>query len=330
MHPRIICLLLLVLLCLNFTDAWADPHKWRVSGTVINRQTDAFGTRSCPKEGLRLRFKSRWSNGQGCAVGFSGECPWGASWGASTTNAQGRFSEDSYRFTNMSRSRDILIQYRDVMNNTWRQLTIINNISGGTPHSSSGHSWSFNLGAIITTRFECPTQMTPGSGDSGSDGGGGPSANTPQVSSICGQMGPGGQMLRPDFVLLSAQVMHRIGQPGAPPERLSWRVVIRNNGQVDYRARGKCRTVVRAVFTIPELSKTRSYEINLPNIARNQAVTLTGSANLGELSDDSSVNYPVSISVDPANKVSETSENNNTLQGCYNLSSETYSNGACP
>ena len=336
--PRFWALIVVSILVLTSGMAWADAGYWRVSGTVINTRNTPFGMQSCPKAGLKLRFKSRWANGQGCAVGFNGECPWGSSWGTDTTDSQGRFSEKSYHFANTSKMRDILIQYRDYQNNSWRTLKVIHSISGATPHTKSGNVSNFNLGTIYTSIWECPSNV----GSSGSGSGSGPGApqtgpkpqppmqNSPQASQVCGRMVPGGGIQRADLTIASADVMHRINQPQAPPERISWQVVIRNNGPAPYYNSGKCRTVVRAVFAIKDMSVDRAYELPIPSLGTGQSVTLTGSGNLGEISDSSSANYPVQFTVDPENNLPEANEGNNGLSGCYNLNSGNFSLGDCP
>ncbi len=317
--------------------AWADAGYWRVSGQVINTRTSPLGTQTCPKAGLSLRVKSRWANGQGCIVGLSGECPWGSSWGTTVTDSNGRFSQKSYHFPDTSRMRDILIQYRESVGGQWRTLIVISNISGATPHSKSGNVSNYALGVINTSLFECPTNLQPAETDSGpgtphtAPAGQSPTGQKkPQATALCGQMIPGGGIMRPDLTLVSATVMHRIGQPQAPPERISWQVVIRSNGPADYNAAGDCRTVVRAVFAIKDMSVDRNYELPIPSLAVGASVTLTGNGNLGELSESSVANYPVTFVIDPDNKLPEANETNNSLIGCYNLGTQTYTGGACP
>jgi hypothetical protein len=334
-----IIFVLAALICLAYSAAWADAGYWRVSGTIINTDNQGITPRTCPKEGLRLRFKSRWAGGQGCVVGFSGECPWGPSWGEDVTDAQGRFSEASYRFANVSKRRDILIEYRDVMGNTWRQLTIVSNLSGSTPHTVNGSTHHYNLGVINTSRFTCPTVLVP-SEDNKKDrkpriekapGHTGPKIITPPKAALpCGTLAPGGGIRRPDFRILAAEVMPRLNQENPPPERISWRLTISNGGTGRYPAQGKCRARVRVRFTLPDMNTTRDYSKNIPALNPGQSTAITGSANLGELSDSSATYYPVTIVADPDNQVAETNEGNNISQGCYNLSAQSYSNSPCP
>ena len=337
MRQRLFAVMAAVLTVFICGVAWADAGYWRVSGQVINTRTNALGTQTCPKAGLNLRVKSRWANGQGCIVGLSGECPWGPSWGTSVTDSNGRFSEKSHHFADISKQRDILIQYREAVGGQWRTLKVISNISGATPHSKSGNVSNYALGVINTSLFECPTDLQPsGTGDGPGTPHTVPAAQTtpgqkkPQAKAICGRMIPGGGIARPELSLVSATVMHRIGQPQAPPERISWQVVIRSNGPAAYRATDGCRTVVRAVFAIKDMSVDRTYELPIPSLAVGASVTLTGNGNLGELSESSAANYPVTFVIDPDNELPEADETNNSLIGCYNLGSQTYAGGACP
>ena len=73
----------ILVLCGFSSHLFADGGYWRVTGRVDNLDTDAFGTTRCEMENLRLRLRSRWASGEGCVVGFTGECPWGPVMGRS-------------------------------------------------------------------------------------------------------------------------------------------------------------------------------------------------------------------------------------------------------
>ena len=97
---------------------------WRIQGQLANVDESPLGVRKCEMANVRLRFRSRWSDGQGCIVGFSGECPWGLSWGQAVTDANGRFSETSPFFIDLGRKRDLLIEHR-ALGGDWKTLAIV-------------------------------------------------------------------------------------------------------------------------------------------------------------------------------------------------------------
>jgi hypothetical protein len=297
-------------------------------GKVENVESDAFGVRRCEKPSLQLRFRSRWANGQGCAVGFAGECPWGPSWGETATDSEGRFSKLSLYFADKGRRRDVLIEFKRL--GLWSTLTVLEDFYGGTPHQTQGNTWVFDVGTIETSGLGCPTVLTDAGNEDTGGGGLDPIPNGSIALAPCG-LGPNGKPVI-DLAIVSAEVRHRDNSPNSPPERVSWEVTIRNNGVATYRGTGNCRTQVRAVFNIVELDQHRSYEMNLNGeIAPGQSRTFTSnSGNLGELSDEQSSSYNVLFTVDPENKVLETNEGNNQQQGCYTPATETYVQGPCP
>ena len=146
-----IYIVLLMLITLSPIVAKSDSGYWRVEGSVVNIDSNALGTSQCELPGLQLRFHSRWSNGSGCIVGFSGECPWGPSWGEDSTNSNGEFSETSYFFADNSLMRDIRIQYQSFGN--WNTLDIVSSISGATPHQRSGNVSIYDLGCDRNHQF---------------------------------------------------------------------------------------------------------------------------------------------------------------------------------
>ena len=291
-------------------------------------------------EGLRLRFHSRWSNGSGCIVGFTGECPWGAGWGEDTTDSQGGFGETSYWFLDNSLQRDIRIQYNHM--GSWNELAVISNISGATPHQRNGNVSIFNLGILPTERFECPTVLVPVEDE-------GP--GTPVISEVpddsqghvdtgkfhdpvieevpCG-FGPNATFNGPDLSFDLTDVRHRDGQPTAPPERITWEVTVRNNGPVTYRGDSNCGTSVEAVFFIPELGQERTYNVALSgDIAPGATRVYTDDANLGEISEEASSSYNVVMTLDPAGIIPEANETNNVQPGCYTPATEVYVESPC-
>ena len=324
------------------TTLLADGGYWRLRGSVENIDSNALNTTRCDMPGLHLRFRSRWANGEGCIVGFVGECPWGASWGETTIDGSGDFSKTSHFFADRVRKRDILIEFSKL--GSWYQLAIISDISGATPHQGSGNTWTFQLGTLETTAFDCPTilvpaeeepptpviQAVPPGADPGSGGRNTPTKN-PRIEELPCGIGPDGQPSI-DLSFSSTEVRHRDNQPSAPPERVTWEVTIHNSGPATYRGTGDCRTQVRAVFTVPELDDERSYELTLVGaIPPGTSRTFTSnSGNLGELSDAASTSYNVMFTIDPENKIIESNEGNNQQPGCYTPATEAYVESPCP
>ena len=326
---------------------FADGGYWRVTGRVENIDSNALNTTRCEMANLRLRLRSRWANGEGCIVGFVGECPWGPSWGETTTNSSGNFSKTSYHFADRVRKRDLLIEFRKL--GTWYQLAIISDISGATPHQGSGNTWTFQLGTLETTAFDCPTVLVPAEddtpptptieaipldsddGQNRGDGGRNTPPGNPQIEEIPCGFGPNGQP-GIDLSFAGTEVRHRDNQPNAPPERVTWEVTIHNSGPATYSGSGDCRTQVRAVFTVPELDDERSYELTLVGaIPPGSSRTFTSnSGNLGELSEAASTSYNVMFTIDPENKIIESNEGNNQQPGCYTPATEAYVESPCP
>ena len=327
------------------TPLLADGGYWRLRGSVENIDTEISTTR-CEMPGLHLRFRSRWANGEGCIVGFSGECPWGPTWGESITDGSGDFSKTSYFFADRVRKRDILIEFRKL--GTWYQLAVISDISGATPHQGSGNTWTFQLGTLETAAFDCPTVFVPAEegpptpviqavppgidpGPNRGSGGRNTPLGNPQIEELPCGIGPDGQR-GIDLSFSSTEVRHRDNQPSAPPERVTWEVTIHNSGPATYRGTGDCRTQVRAVFTVPELDDERSYELTLVGaIPPGTSRTFTSnSGNLGEVSDAQSLSYNVMFTIDPENKIIESNEGNNQQPGCYTPATEAYVESPCP
>jgi len=111
----------------------------------------------------------------------------------------------------------------------------------------------------------------------------------------------------------STAVRPRDNQPNAPIERITWEVVIRNNGTAAYKSSGKCRTNVRMRVYPPELSATRINEIKLQgSLQLGEARKLTSnSGNLGEMSEAASSSYNRKFEIDPENKGMESNEGDN-------------------
>ena len=324
------------------TSVLADGGYWRLRGSVENIDSNALNTTRCEMPGLHLRFRSRWANGEGCIVGFSGECPWGPTWGEATTDSSGDFSKTSNFFADRVRKRDILIEFSKL--GSWYQLAIISDFSGATPHQGSGNTWTFQLGTLETTAFDCPTVLVPAEEDpptpviqavppgaDPSSGGSNTPTKNPQIEELPCGIGPDGQP-GIDLSFSSTEVRHRDNQPSAPPERVTWEVTIHNSGPATYRGTGDCRTQVRAVFIVPELDDERSYELTLVGaIPPGTSRTFTSnSGNLGELSDAASTSYNVMFTIDPENNIIESNEGNNQQPGCYTPATEAYSESPCP
>mgnify|MGYP001034296018 FL=1 len=129
----------------------------------------------------------------------------------------------------------------------------------------------------------------------------------------------------------STAVRPRDNQPNAPIERITWEVVIRNNGTAAYKSSGKCRTTVRMSVYLPELSATRVYEITLRgSIQPGEARKFTSnSGNLGEISEAASISYNLKFEIDPENKVMESNEGNNFQPGCYTPTTGNYVDTVC-
>jgi hypothetical protein len=339
-------LLLFVLIGLPVAT-FADGGYWRVTGRVENIDSNALNTTRCEMANLRLRLRSRWANGEGCIVGFVGECPWGPSWGETTTDGRGRFSKTSHYFADRVRKRDILIEFSSL--GTWYQLAIISDVSGQTPHQGSGNTWTFLFGTFETTAFDCPTELVPAEDDTPptptveaipldsdddqnrGEGGRNTPLGSPQIKQLPCGFGPNGQP-GIDLSFVGTEVRHRDNQPNAPPERVTWEVTIHNSGPATYSGSGNCRTQVRAVFTIPELDDERSYELTLVGaIPPGTSRTFTSnSGNLGELSEAASTSYNVIFTIDPENQILESNEGNNQQPGCYTPATEAYLEAPCP
>ena len=326
---------------------------WRIQGQLANVDESPLGVRKCEMANVRLRFRSRWSDGQGCIVGFSGECPWGLSWGQAVTDANGRFSETSPFFIDLGRKRDLLIEHR-ALGGDWKTLAIVSNLSSGSPHQENGNVWRFDLGEVTTQVFDCPVILRPAKNDHGvlqpivdpnanqdpanasedsDDGNDNPpsSVGPPgQIEEIPCGMGPNGSR-NLDLAFESTSVRHRDNQPNAPIERITWEVVIRNNGTTTFKSTGKCRTAVRLTLFIPELNAERVYELTLNGSipAGGSKTFKSNSGNLGEISDAASHSYNLKFEIDPENKVYETNEDNNLQPGCYTPSTGNYVDTVC-
>ena len=318
--------------------ASADGGFWRVTGELINKDNAGTGFEtSCPMANVKLRFKSRWLGGTG--VGFAGPVtpfPWGISWGEATTNSNGRFSETSYFFPDAVRGRDVLIEAWVLGTDfryTWKTVTIVRNLSGASPTQQSGNIRTFNLGTIETSLFECPTVFVPG--DNSND-------DSPKIAEdkrnkrptkkrqgtiepIPYGMGPKG---KPgiDLEFKSVVVRHRDNQPNAPAERISWEVVVRNNGPLKYKGSGNCKTRVRMAVYIPELGTEREYFLTMskPIAAGAEETFTSNSGNLGEISDANSDAYNILFEIDPDNLILESNENNNEESGVYTPATEIF------
>jgi len=314
----------------------ADGGFWKVTGDLVNKD-DAGSSfeRSCPMANVKLRFKCRWLGGTG--VGFNGPvnpAPWGPSWGEATTNGNGRFSETSYFFPDAGRGRDILIEawVRDSnFQHQWTTVTIVRGISGSTPHQRSENIHTFDLGTIETNLFECPAGLGPGRR---------PNDDLPTIKPVKDDdkrrekktiepipygMGPNGQP-GIDLEFTSVVVRHRDNQPNAPAERISWEVVVRNNGPLKYKGSGNCKTRVRMAVYIPELGTEREYFLTMtkPIAAGAEETFTSNSGNLGEISDANSDAYNILFEIDPDNLILESNENNNEESGVYTPATENF------
>ena len=332
------------ILCIGFlllsfaSVASADGGFWRVTGELINK--DNVGTdfeTSCPIANVKLRFKSRWLGGTG--VGLNGPVtpfPWGRSWGEATTNSNGQFSEISYFFLDAVRGRDILIEAWVLGNDfryKWQTVTIVRNVNGANPNQQSGNSRTFDLGTIETSLFECPTVFVPADNTSDDSPETAPDKRNQRptkqgegtIEPIPYGMGPNGKPGL-DLEFTSVVVRHRDNQPNAPAERITWEVVVRNNGPLKYKGTGNCKTRVRMVVYIPELGQERDYYLSMTKpIEAGAAETFTSnSGNLGELSEANSNAYNFLFEIDPDNLILESNENNNEASGVYTPGTETF------
>jgi hypothetical protein len=330
-------LLLIGFLFFGFTSvSFADGGFWKVTGDLVNNDNvgTGFAERSCPMENVKLRFKSRWLGGTG--NGFTGPVtpfPWGRSWGESTTDRNGRFSETSYFFPNASRGRDILIEAWVLGSNfqyKWTEVTIVRQISGGTPHQQSGNIHTFDLGAVETDLFECPTVWVPGTR---------PDEYQPTIEAKKEDQRPVAPKIEPipcgwapngkpgiDLTFASVVVRHRDNQPNSPPERITWEVVVRNNGSTKYKGTGTCKTRVRMAIYIPELEQEREYFLSLtkPIAAGAEETFTSNSGNLGEISEANSESYNILFEIDPENQIAESNEDNNEQSGVYTPTTEAF------
>lgn len=332
------------------SDADAAGGFWQIEGQLINVDQLGLNSRECEQSNTTLRFRSRWSNGEGCIAGPNGECPWGVWWGTTTTNASGRFNKTSPFLFDVSRSRDVQIQYRDQASE-WKTITVVSDIGNPPTTQQNNHVWRFNLGTLKTNHFKCPTVLLPGrrnavpklqpvtdpnpnadvkieAVDQHEDAEAAPSSAT--ITEIpCGMVHQSASSY--DLAIESTAVRHRDNQPNAPIERITWEVVIRNNGTAAYKSSGKCRTTVRMSVYLPELSATRVYEITLRgSIQPGEARKFTSnSGNLGEISKAASTSYNLKFEIDPENKVMESNEGNNFQPGCYTPTTGTYVDTVC-
>ncbi len=338
-------LTLAALFSASASDAYAAGGFWQIEGQLINVDQLGLNSRECEQSNTMLRFRSRWSNGEGCIAGPTGECPWGVWWGTTATNASGRFNKTSPFLLDLSRSRDIQVQYRDQANQ-WKTITVVSDIGNPPTNQQNNHVWRFNLGTLKTTHFKCPTVLVPSRRnsvpklqpitdpnpnadvkieaiDQHEDAEAAPSS--PTITEIpCGMDHQGASSY--DLAFESTAVRHRDNQPDAPIERITWEVVIRNNGTAAYKPSGKCRTTVRMSVYLPELSATRVYEITLRgSIQPGEARKFTSnSGNLGEISEAASTSYNLKFEIDPENKVMESNEGNNFQPGCYTPTTGNY------
>jgi len=332
-------MLFICFLVFGFTaPSFADGGFWRVTGDLVNKDNAGTGFEtSCPMANVKLRFKSRWLGGTG--VGFTGPVtpfPWGISWGEATTNSNGQFSETSYFFPNAVRGRDVLVEAWVLGTDfryTWKTVTIVRNLSGASPTQQSGNIRTFNLGTIETSLFECPTVFVPG--DNSSD-------DSPRIAedkrnkrptkkrqgtieAIPYGMGPNGKPGL-DLEFTSVVVRHRDNQPNAPAERITWEVVVRNNGPLKYKGTGNGKTRVRMAVYIPELGQEREYFLTMtkPIAAGAEETFTSNSGNLGEISEANSEAYNIMFEIDPDNLILESNENNNEESGLYTPATENF------
>ena len=343
-----------VVTCVPASQAEAAGGFWQIEGQLINVDRSGINNISeCEQRNTTLRFRSRWSDGQGCIPGTNGECPWGVWWGTTTTNASGQFNKTSPFLFDVSRKRDVQIQFR-AGTNEWKTIKVISNVGNSLPNQQNGGIRNFNLGILKTDHFQCPTVLVPGSRgeprslqpvadpntnastNTGVPDHGAPSepaeAPTPSgafAESPCGMEHQGNSSY--DLAFESTAVRHRDNQPDAPMERITWEVLIRNDGTAPYSSTGRCRTAVRMSVYIPELDTTRVYEITLRGtIQPGETRKFTSnSGNLGEISEAASTSYNLKFEIDPENRVWELNEGNNIQPGCYTPSTGNYVDAVC-
>lgn len=347
------CMTFASVLCGSAAYAEAAGGFWQIEGQLINVDQSGIKTHECEQPNVTLRFRSRWSDGQGCIAGPGGECPWGAWWGTTRTNASGRFHQTSPFFADASRGRDIEVQSQ-VQVGEWKTIKVVSNIGENPPSQQHNGIWRFNLGILKTNHFVCPTVLratrpndapkllpVPDPNPNGigrlkaikknvrnqeTEAG----STSVMIAEIpCGMAQQGGTKY--DLAFESTAVRHRDNQPHAPIERITWEVVIRNNGPTPFKSSGKCRTSVRMSVYIPELEATRVYDMTLHGEIQPGATRkfTSNSGNLGEISEEASTSYNLKFEIDPDNNVLESNEANNIQPGCYTPSTGNYVEHIC-
>ena len=69
-------LTLAALFSASASDADAEASFWQIEGQLINLDQSGINSHECEQNNTTLRFRSRWSNGEGCIACPNGECPW--------------------------------------------------------------------------------------------------------------------------------------------------------------------------------------------------------------------------------------------------------------
>lgn len=287
------------------TTAQTAGH-WRITGTLVNVDSELGNILRCEKANVNVRVRSRWANGAGV-----GEHPWGPSWGQFTTGAQGQFSKTGPRFANQGKKRDLLIEFQKM--GQWQTLKLIEDYDGLVPHTSNGNVWTFDLGALETTAFDCAFE-------------GQEAKKKPEIKINPDAFKHSGV----DLEIVDSEIRRRtINNMEHPPGRVEWEVTIRNNGNTDYLGTGQDLTKVQLRLYRPSSQPTYDILMSEPIPAGETRTFFSPSS--GNFGNTASLQprYRVLFTVDPDDQISESDESNNTQPGCYAPLTEEYFEGWC-
>ena len=323
----------------------ASATDWIIEAQLIGVEDNGgFGVDECVLPNRDLRVRSRWISTSGP------EWPWGVWWGSPanivvTTDANGEFSHRKHML-NPDLARDIEIQKQEsVWPNAWYTIAIIENVNGLTPDFRDG--WDdrgFDLGEIRIPS-NCEDIFFPADDDDRN--GKGDKKNKKDENSFfdrepvaqaipCGLEPFGNRGI--DLVFASVTVRHRDLQPNAPPQRVTWEVVVRNAGTSSYSGTESCLAEANVTFTRtnPNDGSTdeRIYcatagdcDVQGP-LAPGASAIVTEDGNLWEISEGAG-RVDVFFEVDPHGQIWESDESNNTAVGCYEPATETFQLGPC-
>lgn len=323
----------------------ASATDWIIEAQLIGVEDNGvFGVEECVLPNRDLRVRSRWISTSGP------EWPWGPwwSWPANTvvtTDANGEFSQSQYML-NPDLARDIEIQKQEsVWPNAWYTIAIIENVNGMAPDFTAG--WDdrgFDLGAIEIPAT-CEDVFVPADTDDDDDRSGkgdksdkGSLFDREPVAQAmpCGLDPFGNRGI--DLVFSSVTVRHRDLQPNAPPQRVTWEVVVRNAGTSSYSGTESCLAEASVTFTRTDPNDGSTDERTYCNTSGNcdvqgplapgASAIVTEDGNLWEISEGAD-QVDVFFEVDPHGQIWESDESNNTAVGCYEPATETFQLGPC-